>query len=79
MENLKLRVKTLVVLLALVVTSSASAWADLTAKGTVTDKTGEPLIGVSVVETGKQNGVTTNIDGQFEIRVADGSKIIAVR
>ncbi|MDE6206809.1 MAG: TonB-dependent receptor, partial [Muribaculaceae bacterium] len=59
----------------MLVIGSASAWAQLTATGTVTDSTGEPLIGVSVVEKGNNNGVTTNIDGYFEIRVADGTSL----
>ena len=36
--------------------------------GTVTDaKTGEPLIGVTVMVKGTQTGVTTNVDGQFKL------------
>lgn len=75
MKNLQYRVKTLAAMLVMMLISSASAWADITAKGTVTDSTGEPLIGVSVVEQGKANGVTTDIDGNFAINVADGAKI----
>lgn len=75
MENLKNRVKTLAVLFTMLVSGSASAWAEFLATGTVTDNSGEPLIGVSVVEKGNNNGVTTNVDGRFEIRVADGTKL----
>ena len=75
MEKLQYRVKTLAVILAMMLVCSASAWANITAKGTVTDSTGEPLIGVSVVEQGQANGVTTDIDGNFTISVADGAKI----
>lgn len=38
--------------------------------GTVTDSTGEPLIGVSVLEKGHQNGVMTDLDGNYEISVS---------
>ncbi len=51
---------------------TAGAWA-ITARGTVTDSAGEPLIGVSVSEKGASNGVTTDIDGNFQINVADGA------
>lgn len=41
--------------------------------GTVTDaKTGEPLIGVTVVVKGTQMGVTTNVDGQFKLSCKEG-------
>ena len=35
--------------------------------GTVTDPTGEPLIGVSVTVPGSKNGSTTDIDGNYSI------------
>ena len=41
-----------------------------TVKGTVIDKTGEPLVGVTVLEKGNTaNGVATDLDGQFAITV----------
>ena len=44
--------------------------------GTVTDGDGEPIIGATVVEKGNpQNAVITNIDGQFTIRVAEGTTL----
>ena len=39
----------------------------------VTDKTGEPLIGVNVVEKGTTNGVITDFNGQFTLNVAQGN------
>ena len=45
--------------------------------GTVTDDLGEPVIGASVVEKGNaQNGTITNIDGQFTIKVNEGTPLI---
>ena len=45
--------------------------------GTVTDDAGEPVIGASVVEKGNpQNGTITNIDGQFTLKVSEGTPII---
>ena len=36
-----------------------------TIKGMVRDVTGEPLIGASVIEKGTNNGVITDVDGNF--------------
>lgn len=38
-----------------------------TVTGTVTDAQGEPMIGVSVVETGTSHGVVTDINGRFSL------------
>jgi len=39
--------------------------------GKVTDGDGAPLVGANVVEKGKQNGTTTNVDGVFILRGVD--------
>lgn len=44
-------------------------------KGTVVDSRGEPLIGVSIQIVGKQNGVATDIDGHYSIKVERGQKL----
>lgn len=41
--------------------------------GRVSDKHGEPLIGVSVRESGTTNGTTTRADGRFSIKVSNAS------
>ena len=42
-------------------------------QGTVLDaKTGEPLIGVTVMVKGKQTGVTTDMDGLFKLTCQEG-------
>lgn len=43
--------------------------------GTVTDKTGEPIIGANVLEIGTTNGVITDIDGNFKMNVQPNAKI----
>ena len=43
--------------------------------GTVLDANGEPLIGVSVLETGTNNGVVTDYDGNFALTVKQGAKL----
>lgn len=59
------------VLLALVsLTFSVGAWAqNITVTGTVTDKSGEPIIGVYVLVQGTQNGTSTDLDGKYTLDV----------
>ena len=47
---------------------AGAAYADPVA-GTVVDETGEPLIGVTVMQKGSTNGVATDLDGNFKIDV----------
>ena len=49
----------------------------ITVKGNVTDSQGEPVIGASVTEKGKnQNGTVTDLDGNFTLTVTKGKKIV---
>ena len=44
--------------------------------GKVVDKSGQPLVGVSVVQTGHEiNGTMTDVEGAFAINVPSGSKL----
>lgn len=47
----------------------------ITVTGKVIDPQNEPLIGVSVLEKGTQNGVPTDIDGNFTIRVSRSNSV----
>ena len=47
-----------------------------TVKVTVTDETGEPVIGASVLEQGTQNGGITDIDGIFNITLKGSKKVV---
>ncbi|MDR1171560.1 MAG: TonB-dependent receptor [Bacteroidales bacterium] len=45
--------------------------------GTITDQTtNEPLIGVSVLEKGTNNGVVSDLDGNYTLNVTDGVGIV---
>lgn len=44
--------------------------------GTVTDDTGEVLIGATVLQKGTKNGVATDIDGNFTISVAPKATLV---
>lgn len=41
-------------------------------KGTVVDQNGQPVIGMTVMEQGTQNGTTTDIDGNWQLNVSSG-------
>ena len=44
--------------------------------GQVTDSSGEPLAGVTVIEKGTMNDVTTDADGRFSIRVGRADAVL---
>jgi iron complex outermembrane receptor protein len=54
---------------------SAVMMAQNKVSGTVLDATGEPLIGVSVLEAGTNNGVVTDFNGDFTLTVKQGAKL----
>lgn len=68
----------MIVALALLFAGSAGAQETKTIKGMVRNVTGEPLIGASVIEKGTNNGVITDVDGNFTLTVpADATLSIA--
>ena len=68
----------MIVALAFLFAGSAGAQETKTIKGMVRDVTGEPLIGASVIEKGTNNGVITDVDGNFTLTVpADATLSIA--
>jgi len=50
-----------------------------TVRGKITDETGEPIVGASVVEKGTNRGTTTDINGTFILQLPtdDSSKLMA--
>ena len=68
----------MIVALALLFAGSAGAQETKTIKGMVRDVTGEPLSRASVIEKGTNNGVITDVDGNFTLTVpADATLSIA--
>ena len=45
-------------------------------KGTVVDQNGQPIIGMTVMEQGTQNGTTTDIDGNYQITLSSGGAVL---
>ena len=51
--------------------------AQRTVTGTVTSaEDGEPIIGASVIVPGTKNGTVTDIDGNFSLKVPEGTKTL---
>ncbi len=66
-------------LFATTLTMSANGFAQTVIKGNVTDNTGEPIIGASVIEDGSaNNGGVTDLDGNFTITLKGNSKKLKV-
>lgn len=73
MENMR---RQLLFFIVALFTLSVSAQ-NITVKGTVTDKTGETIIGGSVVQKGNTgNGTITDIDGNYQISVPANATLI---
>lgn len=52
----------------LLIIPDMSAQSGYEVRGTVTDKTGQPVIGATVLEKGTTNGLSTDIDGQYVLK-----------
>lgn len=47
-------------------------------KGVVVDAAGNPVIGATVIEQGTTNGITTDFNGQFVLKVQSGQSIVSI-
>lgn len=65
-------------LVAATLTMSANGFAQTVIKGNVTDNTGEPIIGASVIEQGTNTGGVTDLDGNFTITLTGNSKKLKI-
>ncbi|WFE86301.1 STN domain-containing protein [Parabacteroides chongii] len=45
-------------------------------RGTITDQSGQPVIGANVLEKGTGNGTITDIDGKYSLDVAESAIIV---
>ncbi len=69
------QLKKLVLSLALILTSTIM-YAQTEISGTVVDASGETVIGATVMEKGTSNGTITDFDGNFTIKVKDGTTLV---
>lgn len=68
-KSLCLTIRALFVLIFLGTASVMAAQSNVTVSGTVTDASGEPLAGVTVLVKGSSIGSATDIDGQFAVKL----------
>lgn len=59
----------------IVISPKGSTLQDIVLKGTVTDKTKQPVIGATVKIEGTNKGTTTGVDGTFTLSVPESAKI----
>ena len=74
-KHLIAKVAAIAMILATGLLGGNSAFAQSAVNGKVVDASGEPIIGAAVVVPGTSNGVTTDLDGNFSIRVASGTTL----
>ncbi|PRZ01368.1 TonB-linked SusC/RagA family outer membrane protein [Marinilabilia salmonicolor] len=55
---------------------SIASFAQVQVSGSVSDSQGEPIPGVTVLEKGTQNGVITDIDGNYNLSVAGQESVL---
>lgn len=70
--------KKLSLLVVMVFCALGMTFAQRTVTGTVTDDTGEPLIGANILVKGTSVGTVTDFDGNYSVDVPDGSNVIVI-
>ena len=63
-------------LLTLICTIPILAFGQIQIAGVVTDETGEPMIGVSILEKGTSNGTITDLFGNYQLTVPQKSVLV---
>lgn len=64
-------------LVALMAVTSLAAVAQTKVSGTVTDPSGEPLVGVTVLQKGTSNGIATDFDGNYSLTINGGAMTLS--
>ena len=72
--NSLFRVCLVLVLLGLFINQSYAQ--NKTITGVVKDQTGEPLIGVNVMEKGTTNGTITDVDGKYSVTATGKTPVL---
>ena len=75
MKQVKIKTPIRILALLLGLFLSASAFAQSNVQGHVKDAAGQPVIGATVRVAGQDGGVITDIDGNFSIKAAPGTKL----
>lgn len=70
--------KKLSLVLGLMLFAIGSILAQRTVTGTVSDQNGDPLLGASVLVKGTSSGTITDIDGNYSVKVPEGSTTLVI-
>jgi TonB-dependent SusC/RagA subfamily outer membrane receptor len=70
--------KKLFLFITVLIFAMGSAFAQRTITGTITDDTGEALIGANILVKGTSVGAVTDLDGNYTLQVPEGSNMIIV-
>jgi len=62
--------------MAMLLISSAAAFADVTVTGTVSDPEGEPLMGATIQVKGTSAATAADLDGKYTIKAKEGSTLV---
>lgn len=65
-----------ILMMVIVSCYSSICLAQISVKGNVKDVSGEPLIGVSIIEKGTSNGTASDLDGNFSISTTKSSTLL---
>ena len=71
--------KRLITILLVLLTVGTQAFAQSSVSGKVTDKTGEPLVGASVLIKGTTNGTMTDVDGNYSLSGLKSNSVLVHR
>lgn len=76
-KNLSRSLQFVIMTFVSVVLSAGALWAqNVSITGTVTDKTGEPMVGVYVLVKGTQTGTSTDIDGKYQMKAPANAVLV---
>lgn len=64
--------------LVLLVTVISSAQAQFAVSGVIKDDSGEPLIGVTILEKGTTNGTVTGVDGRYTLSASSAQAVLVL-
>ena len=64
------------ILSLMLVMAATCMYAQTSINGTVVDPDGEPVIGATVMEKGTSNGTITDFDGNFTVKVKEGTTLV---
>ena len=69
---------TILLFLGVLVGNEIIAQEGTTIKGVITEVSGEVMPGVNIIEKGTNNGVTTDFDGKFSIKVSKSNAVLVI-